>query len=57
MSRGAFSEQGGFFSLENGSSPSLVVRALQDGLSSKLADFDSHLENVKEDWLTNKEIA
>ncbi len=57
MSRGAFSEKGGVFSMENGSSPALVVKALQDGLSSKLADFDSHLENVKEDWLTNKEIA
>ncbi|KAF9967694.1 hypothetical protein BGZ70_008595 [Mortierella alpina] len=57
VSRGAFTEKGGVFSMENGSSPALVVKALQDGLSSKLSDFDSHLENVKEDWLTNKEIA
>ncbi|KAF9938343.1 hypothetical protein BGZ67_000248 [Mortierella alpina] len=57
VSRGAFSEKGSIFSMENTSSPALVVKALQEGLSSKLADFDSHLENVKEDWLTNKEIA
>ncbi|KAF9576794.1 hypothetical protein EC968_003301 [Mortierella alpina] len=57
VSRGAFTERDGVFSMENASSPALVVKALQDGLSSKLADFDSHLENVKEDWLTNKEIA
>ncbi|KAG0203188.1 hypothetical protein BGX28_004455 [Mortierella sp. GBA30] len=57
VSKGAFSEKSDVFSLENGSSPLLVIKALQDGLNSKLADFSSHLENVKEDWLTNKDIA
>ncbi|KAG0314661.1 hypothetical protein BGZ99_007937 [Dissophora globulifera] len=44
------------FSLENSSSPSLAAKAIREGLSSKLADFDSHMENVQEDWLSNKAI-
>ncbi|KAF9897665.1 hypothetical protein BX616_005188, partial [Lobosporangium transversale] len=57
VSKGAFTEKNEQFSLENPASPSLVVKAIQDGLSSKLADFDNHLENVSADWLTNKDIA
>ncbi|KAF8941194.1 hypothetical protein EDD21DRAFT_362373 [Dissophora ornata] len=57
VSKGAFSGQSDLFTLENASSPSLTVKAVRDGLGSKLADFDDHLENVKEDWLTNKDIA
>ncbi|KAI1311948.1 hypothetical protein EDD11_003228 [Mortierella claussenii] len=56
-SKSAFSEKNDIFSLDSPSSPSLTAKAIQEGLSSKLADFSSHLENVKEDWLTNKEIA
>ncbi|KAF9300862.1 hypothetical protein BGZ74_007418 [Mortierella antarctica] len=57
VSKGAFTEKSTLFTLENGSSPALVTKAIQDGMYSKLADFDSHLENVQEDWLTNKAIA
>ncbi|KAF9580002.1 hypothetical protein BGW38_003516 [Lunasporangiospora selenospora] len=55
--KGAFTEKSDIFALENNSSPALVVKAIQDGLYNKLADFDGHLENVKADWLLNKEIA
>jgi hypothetical protein len=57
VSKGAFTEKNTLFTLENGSSPALVTKAIQDGVYSKLADFDNHLENVQEDWLANKAIA
>ncbi|GJJ76735.1 ER membrane protein complex subunit 8/9 [Entomortierella parvispora] len=44
------------FALENGSSPSLVVKSIREGLFDKLSDFDNHLENVQADWLANKDI-
>ncbi|KAF9107911.1 hypothetical protein BGX29_004271 [Mortierella sp. GBA35] len=56
VSKEAFSENTGF-SLENSSSPVLATKALREGLSNKIADFDNHLEDIKEDWLTNKAIA
>ncbi|KAF9126852.1 hypothetical protein BGW39_006303 [Mortierella sp. 14UC] len=57
VSKDAFSEKNAAFSLENNSSPTVVAKALRDGLSSKIADFDNHLEDIKEDWLTNKAIS
>ncbi|KAF9173996.1 hypothetical protein BGX21_004326 [Mortierella sp. AD011] len=57
VSKGAFTEKNTAFGLENDSSPVQTVKAIRDDLYNKLADFDNHLENVKEDWLTNKEIA
>jgi len=43
--------------LENGSSPTIAAKAIrQEGLSDRIADFDNHLENIKEDWLTNRAI-
>jgi len=57
VSKGAFSEKSDAFTLENTSSPALTVKAIRDGLCSKIADFDNHLENVREDWLNNKEVA
>lgn len=56
MSKDAFTDKNAGFSLENSLSPSVVAKALRDGLSEKLADFDNHLENIKEDWLTNKAV-
>ncbi|KAF9321995.1 ER membrane protein complex subunit 8 [Linnemannia elongata] len=56
MSKDAFTDKNAGFSLENSSSPTVVAKALRGGLSEKLADFDNHLENIKEDWLTNKAI-
>jgi hypothetical protein len=56
-SKGAFSEKDDTFILEDGSSPAITVKAISDGLYSKIADFDSHLEDVKEDWLTNRNVA
>ncbi|KAF9920760.1 hypothetical protein FBU30_009301 [Linnemannia zychae] len=55
--REGFTEKNTDFSLENESSPILAAKALRGDLSSKVADFDNHLENIKEDWLTNKSIA
>ncbi|KAF9936388.1 hypothetical protein BGZ65_002444 [Modicella reniformis] len=55
--KGAFAETKGSFTLENTSSPALTVKAIHDGLFNKIADFDNHLENIDQDWLTNKEIA
>ncbi|KAF9190266.1 hypothetical protein BGZ51_008797 [Haplosporangium sp. Z 767] len=57
VSKGAFTESNTLFTLENESSPALAAKAVREGLFSQVADFDNHLENVKEDWLTNKEIA
>ncbi|KAF9103716.1 hypothetical protein BGX27_010409 [Mortierella sp. AM989] len=57
ISKGAFTEKNNIFTLENSSSPAQTIKAIHDGLYNKLADFDSHLENVKEDWLTNKDVA
>ncbi|KAG0244603.1 hypothetical protein B0O80DRAFT_453931 [Mortierella sp. GBAus27b] len=57
VSKGAFSEKDDTFILEDESSPATTVKAISDGLYSKIADFDSHLEDVKEDWLTNRNVA
>ncbi|KAG0358261.1 hypothetical protein BC939DRAFT_457419 [Gamsiella multidivaricata] len=54
--KSGFTTKGDAFTLEDPSSPSLAAKAIREGLYSKLADFDNHLENIKEDWLTNKEI-
>jgi hypothetical protein len=56
VSKDAFSDKNADFSFENSSSPTVVAKALRGGLWEKLADFDNHLENIKEDWLTNKAV-
>ncbi|KAF8968884.1 hypothetical protein BGZ46_010774 [Entomortierella lignicola] len=56
VSKGAFTEKASTFTLEDESSPAQTAKAIRDGLYSKVADFDSHLEDIKEDWLLNKEI-
>lgn len=56
MIKDAFSDKNAEFSLENSSSPTVATKALRSGVSEKLADFDNHLENIKEDWLTNKAV-
>ncbi|KAF9439243.1 hypothetical protein BGZ76_007444 [Entomortierella beljakovae] len=53
--KGAFTENKSF-ELESASSPAQTVKAIRDGVYSKLVDFDSHLENIKGDWLTNKQV-
>ncbi|KAF9145469.1 hypothetical protein BGX30_008686 [Mortierella sp. GBA39] len=56
VSKDAFTDKNAGFSLENSSSPTVAAKALRGGLGEKLADFDNHLENIKEDWLTNKAV-
>ncbi|KAG0055836.1 ER membrane protein complex subunit 8 [Gryganskiella cystojenkinii] len=57
VNSGAFAEKSNVFVLENGSSPTLTAKAIQDGLYNKVVDFDNHLENVQADWLTNTEVS
>ncbi|KAF9166375.1 hypothetical protein DFQ27_004748 [Actinomortierella ambigua] len=54
VNKQGFGEQ---FRLENPATPSLVAKAIESREYEKLADFDSHLENVSADWITNRAIA
>jgi len=52
------SQQPDVFDLEDESSPEYALRAIRDeGLQSKLGDFDDHLEDISVDWLRNPAVS